>query len=295
MPPEKEYDSSGSSDAGVRNERSIGTILIQAGRLTFEDAERILRLQHERNIRFGDAAIELGLLTQTDIDFALARQFELPYLVAGESRVSPEVVCAYAPFSPRAMVMGSLRSQLMLRWFDAGPTNRSLAVLSADRHEGRSYIAANLAVSFSQLGLNTLLIDADFRNPRQHLLFGLQTRGGLSSILSGRGGLDDVSGIPGLPNLSVLPTGAIPPNPLEILARPAFPQLLSELSNDFPIILLDAPSAAECPDAQIIAVRAGAAIIVTRKNASRVWRVRGVSDAVTHASATVIGSILNDF
>lgn len=281
--------------AGARGERSIGTILIHAGRLTLENAESILYLQREKGLRFGDAAIQLGLLTPADIDFALARQFDYPYLIHGESKVSESVINAYAPFSPQGQTFSALRSQLILRWFD-NDTRKALAIISAGRSEGRSYVAANLAVSFSQLGQRTLLIDADMRNPAQHALFGVDNRNGLSAMVSGRGGSESViQVVPGLPGLSVLPAGAQPPNPLELLARPLFPRLLADLALQFDVILLDTPSTSECADAQTIAVRAGAAIIVARKNTTRMWHVRGISDTVAHASATVIGTVLNDF
>ena len=79
--------------------RSIGALLMDAGRITPEAAERILKLQKERNLRFGEAAIELGLLTENDIQHALSRQFEYPYLMPGDTSVSQEVVAAFKPFS----------------------------------------------------------------------------------------------------------------------------------------------------------------------------------------------------
>ena len=134
------------------------------------------------------------------------------------------------------------------------------------------------------------------RNPSQHDLFGLGNTAGLSSILSGRIGTEGaIHHILGLPDLSVMPAGAPPPNPLELLARPLFPRVLKDLVLEFDIILLDSPCAAEHADAQTIAVRAGAALIVVRKNATRSWGVRGVSERMTHASATVLGSVLNDY
>ena len=282
--------------ATASSQRSIGTILIQAGRLTLANAESILHLQRERGLRFGDAAIQLGLLTQADIDFALARQFDYPYLIRGESKVSQSVVSAYAPFGPQGQMFSALRSQLMLRWFDNEPARKALAIVSAERGDGRSFITASLAVSFSQLGQKTLLIDADMRNPSQHTLFGLDNRNGLSAALAGRAGLESVTQhVPGLLGLSILPSGATPPNPLELLARPLLPHLMAELAQQYDVILLDTPSTAECADAQTIAVRAGAALIVARKNATRMWRVQGISDTVSHASATVIGTVLNDY
>lgn len=277
-------------------ERTIGTILVDAGRLTAANAERILHLQREQNLRFGDAALLLGLLTQEDIDYALSRQFDYPYLISGESKVSEKVVTAFAPFSEQGQIFSALRSQLTLRWFDGDPSHKAMAIVSSDRRDGRSFVSANLAVSFSQLGQKTLLIDADMRNPSQHAYFGLSNRNGLSATLAGRTDLEVVmQPVHGLPELSVLVAGATPPNPLELLARPLFPRLLAELAQQFDVILLDTPATSESADAQAIAVRAGAAIIVARKNLTRMWRVRGVSDTVSHASATVLGTVLNDY
>jgi protein-tyrosine kinase len=275
-------------------DRLIGAILVETGRLTHENAERILRLQRDKGLRFGDAATQLGLLTHADIEFALSRQFGHPYLLRGESKVSEELVAAYAPLSHQSEALRALRNQVITRWFDGNPAHKALAIVSAERKEGRSFLAANLAVVFSQLGAHTLLIDADMRNSRQQALFGLDNRAGLSAVLSGRAGLDAVQRIPGL-DLSVLPAGVQPPNPHELLARPLFPKMLEELERKFEVILLDSPAAALYADAQTVAVRAGAALIVARKNAARMWQVRGVSDTVSHASTTIVGAVLNDF
>jgi protein-tyrosine kinase len=286
---------SGPVAAAPHDGRSIGAMLIDAGRLKIEDAERILRLQREKNLRFGDAAIELGLVSQADVDFVLARQFDFQYLLRGESAVSEEVVAAYAPLSPQVEALRALRSQLMLRWLDAGPAHKALAIISAERKEGRSYITANLAVVFSQLGERTLVIDADMRNPSQHRLFGIDNRIGLSAVLSGRAGLEAIKPVPLLSNISILPAGAIPPNPQELLSRPIFAQLLQELIPQVDVILIDSPAAADTADAQIIAVRAGAALMVARKNAVRRWRVQGVSHSVVQARTPIVGSVLNDY
>lgn len=276
-------------------DRSIGAVLIDAGRLSPADAEAILRLAREKGLRFGDAGIKLRLLSQDDIDYALSRQFDYPYLQPGESPIAESVVAAYDPFSPQVEGLRALRSQLMLRWFDTDPARRALAIVSAAPREGRSHIAANLAVVFSQLGERTLLIDADLRNPSQHRLFGLDNRVGLSTVLSGRAGAEAVQRIPGLVHLSVLPAGALPPNPQELLARQYFAHLLQQLATQVDVILLDSPPASESADAQTLAVRAGAALIVVRKNTARKWRVQGVSDSVAQAKATIVGAVLNDF
>jgi protein-tyrosine kinase len=276
-------------------ERWIGAILIQAGRLTTEENERILKLQHEQNLRFGDAAIQLGLLAPGDIEFALSQQFNYPYLLRGDSKVSESLVAAYTTSGPHLEALRALRTELLLRWFEVDTSHKTLAIVGGERREGRSFIAANLAVAFSLLGKRTLLIDADMRNPSQHTLFGADNRAGLSAVLSGRGGSETIIHIPGLLDLSLLPAGIMPPNPAELLSRPLFSKMLTELKQEFDIILIDTPAASGCADAQTIAVRAGAALIVVRKNFTRMWRVRGISNTMVQTSATVVGTVLNDY
>lgn len=276
----------------VQRDRVIGAILVDAGRLSVEDAERVLRLQTAQKIRFGDAAIKLGVVTQADIDLALACQFDYPYLIRGTSNVSEEVTAAYEPFSVQVEGLRALRSQLMLRWFDADQAGKTLAIVSAEYKEGRSFIAANLAVVFSQLGERVLLIDADMRQPRQHALFGVDNHGGLSSVLAGREHAH-FQKVEGLRDLSVLPAGSTPPNPIELLARPTFTDLLSDVRQQFDIILLDSPPAKSYADTQMIAARAGAALVVTRNNQTRLQEIHRMIQMMAQASATVIGTVLN--
>ena len=275
--------------------RAIGAILIDTGRLTPEAAERILKLQKEQGLRFGDAAIQLGLLSEADIQQALSRQYDYPYLMPGDERVSEEVVAAFKPFSPVVEQLRALRSQLMLRWIDAEAGQKTLAVVSAGRGEGRSFTAANLAVVFSQLGERTLLIDADLRHPRQHQLFNLENRIGLSSVLAGRADFPEaIVRIPGLIDLSVLPAGATPPNPQELLSRPAFSALVDTAHGLYDIVVVDTPAGADTADCQAVAVRTRGALVVTRKDVSLAPQVQAMVSGLQHAGVVVIGSVLNN-
>ena len=276
-------------------ERSIGAILVDSGALTRPDVERILEQQRAQGGRFGDAGKALGLIEQRDIDFALSRQFDYPYLRRGESRVSEALVAAYEPASPQVEALRALRSELMLHWFSEDAAHKSVAVVSEARGDGRSYIAANLAVVLSQLGGRTLLIDADLRNPSQHARFGLENRIGLSAVLAGRAGAEAVQRVAELGSLSVLPSGVAPPNPQELLARPTFGVLLERLAEHVDFILIDTPPATESADAQTVAARARSALFVLRKNHSRLWRVQAIAESVARARATVLGAVLNDF
>jgi len=277
-------------------DRSIGALLIDAGKLKLEDAEAIIRLQRERGMRFGEAAVTLNLVTQADIQQALSRQFDYPYLQAGESSVSKEIVAAYQPFSPQVEALRALRTQLKLRWFGtANIEQKSLSVVGAEEGVGRSYLAANLAVVFSQLGEHTLLIDADMRHPRQHQLFGIENRVGLSAILSNRGGPEVIQRVPALVDLSVLPAGASPPNPQELLSRPLFSSLLEELVGEYDVIIVDTPAASRYADVQTISVKTGAALLIARKNYTRLRQVELLTESLRYATVNVVGAVLNDY
>jgi chain length determinant protein tyrosine kinase EpsG len=284
-----------SHEAASPRDGSIGAILIEAGRLSAEQAEKILRLQKGQGKRFGDAAIELGLLTEDDIRFALASQFEYPYLATDDNSLSHELVAAYEPSSPVVEQLRVLRSQLMLRGFDAESRSEALAIVSPGQGEGRSFIAANLAIVFSQLGERTLLIDANLRTPRQHEIFKLGNNSGLSEVLAARANeASVVVKIPTLQDLYVLPAGAVPPNPQELLGRPAFAKTLRALSNDFDVVIMDTPAAGIYADAQTIAVRAGSALMLARKDHSSFPDVVELSSSLRHSGATLVGSVLND-
>lgn len=273
----------------------IGRILMDNGRLTHEETERILAEQRSGRQRFGEAGIALGLLTPADIEFALSNQFAYPYLLRGQSNVSEELVAAYDPFSKEVEALRALRSQLVMRWFSTGERRSALAVTSAEPGDGRSYIAANLAVLFSQLGQRTLLIDADMRHPRQHELFGIDNRVGLSTLLAGRGSIDDVQRVTSMIDLSILPSGTMPPNPQELLSRRSFQEILADYTNEYDVILIDTPADSEYADGQLAAMRAGAAMVVARRHASHAGAVGNLVDSMKQAGVMVVGAVLNDY
>jgi chain length determinant protein tyrosine kinase EpsG len=283
------------STAKKAADRSIGAILVDAGRLSLQDAERILRRQKERGLRFGDAAIELGLATEADIRFALARQFDYPYLVSGESTASAELVAAFEPFSAQVEALRALRSQLMLRWFTGEGARRALAVVSPGRGEGRSYLAANLAIVFSQLGERTLLIDADLRHSRQHELFHLDNAIGLSTVLAGRAGTVSVQRVPSFIDLTVLTAGPTPPNPQELLGRSVFVQMLAKFAEAFDVVLIDTPAGSPYADAQTLGARAGGALMVVRQDHSSANEAGLLGGRLTQTGVNIVGSVLNAF
>ena len=280
----------------VRNaDRSIGAILIDAGRLTLQDAERIMNFQRQSSLRFGESGIELGLINEGDVLYALSLQFDYPYLQPGPNRpISSEVVAAYKPFGREGEGLRALRSQLQLRWLDEGGRRSGLAVVGTARGEGRSYLAANLAVTFAQLGERTLLIDANLRAPRQHKLFKIENQTGLSNLLAGRMQEQVVTFVYGIPGLAVLPCGPTPPNPSELLSRPTLTRILQQSMSTFDVVLVDTPSIASGTDAMILARAAGAALVVARTNITRMHEFSEAVDALGASGINVVGSVLVD-
>ena len=169
-----------------------------------------------------------------------------------------------------------------------------LAVVGAEREEGRSYLAANLAVVFSQAGANTLLIDADLRAPRQNTLFGLDNKVGLSTLLAGHAHDEPIIRISDLDSLFVLPSGPLPPNPLELLSRPNLSACLAKASSSFDLVIIDTPAMSTSEDAVLTSVRAGAALTVARSNFTRLPAFKHMVQQLTQSGVSVVGSILND-
>jgi chain length determinant protein tyrosine kinase EpsG len=181
----------------------------------------------------------------------------------------------------------------MLRWFAHG--RRALAVVGVGEGDGVSMFAANLAVVFSQLGEQTLLVDANLRHPRQQEIFDLKGRRGLSDLLAGRAELDVVEHVPSIVDLSVLPAGTLPPNPQELLARAAFRSLNTQLESRYDVVLYDVPPFSVGVDALAVASRAGGVLLVARKDRTRISNVSRMAEQMAQAGAEVVGSVVVDF
>lgn len=274
----------------IRADSNIGRLLQDAGKLKPQDMERVLKLQQEQNLRFGEAAQKLGLVTEADIRQALSTQFDYPTIPASDASLSPELTAATDPYSKEAEALRSVRSELLLRWFHDG--RKTLAIGSARADEGASYLAANLAVLFAQMGRKVLLIDANMRQPRQHDIFSLGNGMGLSDILAERVPSLQVRAVKAFPTLTVLPAGSPPPNPAELLARPSFGALLSGLETSYDIILLDTAASQISSDFQLVAARAGGMLIATRRNVSRLAPLAELKEKIIFTGAQVVGAVV---
>lgn len=274
----------------------IGSLLIESGHLTHEQLDRVLLEQKRRRRRFGELTVKMGFAPQGAVDGALARQFGYPTARSTRgSRLPDGLVTAQNPNLPFAEAMRAMRGQLLQRWFTGAHDQSAMAVASVDQGDGKSFLCANLAVVFAQLGESTLVIDADLRNPSQQKIFSLRNRMGLSGVLSGRAGLSEVRRMRSLPNLSILPAGATPPNPQELLSRGTFRRVLKEMAVHFDVILIDTPAAQIASDVQVVTQRAGSALLVARKDHTRAPELTRLAASLSGTGARILGSTLNDY
>ena len=276
-------------------DRTIGSIIAETRNLTADQVERVLAHQKAKGIRFGEAAIALGFASTDDVLFALSQQFHYPYAAEDRRKANPELVALNQPFGVQAESFRAIRSQIMMRLFNEGQERRALAVVSPDAGDGKTFFSANLAITLAQLGGRTLVLDGDMRGPRQHAVFGVDNAAGLSGILSGRAEAKVIQQVAGVPSLFVLPVGITPPNPLELVERPAFGLLMRELLSKFDHVVVDTPAAQYGSDSAVIAARCGAALVVARQNKSQVESLQHLVADLAETPAQLAGVIVNEF
>ena len=276
-------------------DRPIGEILREKLNLSADQVEQVLAHMRDHGGRFGDAAVALGMASQDDVLQALSEQFGYPYADEDRRKLSPELVALNQPFSAQAEAFRAIRSQIMMRVFSEDQQKRALAIVSPASGDGKTFFAANLAITLAQAGGRTLLVDADLRGPRQHEVFNLENTAGLSSVLAGRVDSQVVQQVAGVQNLFVMPVGVTPPNPLELIDRPAFNMLIRELVLKFDHVIVDTPAVIYGSDASVIAARCGAVLVVARHNESRVTALQQLVTALSQSPARLAGVIMNEF
>lgn len=196
------------------------------------------------------------------------------------------------PSSPAAEAMRLLRANLE---FASAPDRLStLAISSAQPEEGKSTITANLAVVLAQAGLKTVIVDADLRHPSQHRFFGVENRRGLSSLLvssspNWREGVTSLT----IPNLSLITSGPLPPNPADLLSLDRFDAVLAGVAEWADVVLIDTPPLLSASDALIVATAAKGMVLVCRRSVATRGNLRHAVATLGQAHARVIGVVFN--
>jgi succinoglycan biosynthesis transport protein ExoP len=230
----------------------------------------------------------------------LAELTELPAIgsVPSWDPESGRVVVATAPHSPPAESFRQLRTNLeflRVAGEDVGPLEGAsvLAVTSSLSAEGKSTVAANLAVSLAETGAEVLLIDADLRRPAVAGVLGIEGGVGLTTVLAGHAGFDDVVQDWGTSGLQVLPAGAVPPNPAELLSSPAMRRLISDLRAAYDYVVLDTTPVLPVTDASVLSrIVDGVVVVANTQRVRRPQLVQCLGD-LSQVSARVLGVVLN--
>lgn len=266
----------------------VARFLIKRCGLSEQDVRRILELKDAEELRFTEAALRLGLITQADVD-AYHGQAPLPPADA-PAEPAPELTLLRDPYHPQSERLRALRTELLLRRPDT-PGGAALAVVSAEAGEGRSRLAAELAVAFAQLGEPTLLVDADLRRPRQQQLFRAASPQGLSETLA-KQTAPRLHPVAGLPALSVLLAGERPGNPLELLSGPLLGELLGGWRRRFRHIVFDTPAVSQVSDALAVATHVGRVLVLARAGRTGMAAHRAMLQRLAVTDALVLGAVL---
>lgn len=212
------------------------------------------------------------------------------FVAAGKERLGELI--ALSKNSPGAEAYKALRTNLL---FSAlGNDLKSIVVTSSAPDEGKSRTAANLAVVLAAAGKRTLLLDADFRRPSQHRIFGKVRNIGLSNLV-----LEDIprdklfTPIEAVPNLWFLGSGPIPPNPSELLGSRRVKDLLAEFRQTFDYVIIDSPPVNAVTDPSILAADVDATVLVAEQGRTTYADLAHAKEALDRVSANILGVVIN--
>jgi capsular exopolysaccharide synthesis family protein len=226
-----------------------------------------------------------------------AARSEKPRLIAGQTAAPAATTALTMVNDVRSPIAGSyrhLRTSLLLS--SAGMQPRTILVTSSQPSEGKTTTAINTAFTLAQTGAEVLIIDCDLRRPRLHSHFNLPNVRGLTNCLSGDGkDLDELLHVyDKQPNLKLLTSGPIPPNPAELLGSDEMRKLLTTLSERFTHIIVDSPPAISFTDASILSTFVDGVILVVHGGRSSRAVVRRAKQKLMDVGAHIFGVVLNN-
>lgn len=186
----------------------------------------------------------------------------------------------------------SLRTSILL---SANPVPKILLVTSSLPSEGKTTTTVNLGATLASLGSKVVIVDCDMRRPSCHRATGVKNSPGFVQCLTGRVQLSEaILPVNGVPNLSIIPCGPIPPNPAEVLSSPLTRELLQRLHAEFEYVLVDSPPLLSVADSRILATLTDAVVLVTRAYETPYEIVRRARSLLYGAGARILGVALND-
>lgn len=201
----------------------------------------------------------------------------------------------YTSQNPKSPISEAYRSIRTSIHFATASNEHSKVFLftSAGPREGKSTVAANLAVTFAQAGSKIILIDCDLRKPVQHRVFGVANTVGLTNVLVDRISPEEAIKATKVPGLDVLTSGPIPPNPSELLSSPRMIALLDQLRQRYDIVLIDSPPTVAVTDSVVISGYVDGIILVIRSGQVTIEMAKVAKMRLEQAKGKIIGTIIN--
>jgi protein-tyrosine kinase len=224
---------------------------------------------------------------------AAARAVETALAEPATYEFSPDLATLVGDRPHEAEAIRTVRTHIVARHMRDG--RRGLAVCAATPNVGCSFMAANLAVAMAQVGVSTLLVDGNLREPQIETFIrppGLAD--GVRQCVADEGAPTNYLHAEVIPNLSVLYSGGVAPNAQELLGGAPFRSMIERCLRDFEMTIIDTPPLSQCADALRIASMIGYTLVVARTNVSRSSELAALAQQLQEDGARVVGTVLNE-
>jgi tyrosine-protein kinase Etk/Wzc len=221
----------------------------------------------------------------------LSSHQELIAQKAASKRPGLHLLAQSHPDDPAIESLRSLRTALQFAMLDA-QSNRVI-ITGATPAVGKSFVSANFAALLAAGGKRVLLVDADVRKGHLNQYFGVPRAGGLSELVTGSIGVSHAIRKDLIPNLDLITTGILPPNPAELMMSPALPVLLDRLSPDYDLIIIDTAPVLVAADTSAVSAYGGTVLLVARANQTQMGELHESCKRLAHAGKSVTGVLLN--
>lgn len=196
---------------------------------------------------------------------------------------------------PKSAVAESCRTiRTNLTFLASEAPLRTILITSPGPREGKTTTSLSIGSVMAQSGTRVLVVDSDMRRPRIHRTFGLENRAGLSTMLMDGVAAPEVVQRTQIPNLDVLPSGPVPPNPAELMESPRFREVIEELTSRYDRVIFDSPPITPVTDAAVISSQVDGVLLVVRANTTRRELLRRAIEQLSAVNADILGSVVND-